>query len=122
MSAKRCAIRLTAFLFSLSLVLPAGSVQAQDAPPSPKPATSLGPEVWIGAPIVNESPCEILVRRVCGESGACAGQSACAEVQAWLEQERRQRAEHDNPDRMTYASGQCQEADRDRKTYMSCGM
>lgn len=122
MSAKRRAARLTAYVFSLSLVLPAGIAQAQEAPPSPRPATPLGPEVWIGAPIVNDSPCEILARRVCGEDGACAKQPACAEVQALLEQERRQRAENDNPNRMTYASGQCQEADGDRKTYMSCGM
>ncbi len=122
MSAKRRAIRLTASYFSLSLVLLAGIVQAQEPPLTPKPATPLGPEVWVGAPIVGDSPCETLARRVCGESGACAEQPACAEVQALLEQERRQRAANDNPKRMTYASGQCQEADHDRSTYVSCGM
>ncbi len=122
MPAKRRATRIAVSFISLSLLLTARLIQAQEPPPSPKPGIPLGPEVWVGAPIVSDSPCEILARRVCGERGACAQQPACAEVQALLEQERQQRAASDNPRRMTYASGQCQEADRDRTTYVSCGL
>ncbi|HFD80377.1 MAG TPA: hypothetical protein ENK05_08315 [Gammaproteobacteria bacterium] len=74
----------------------------------------------MGAPIVGESPCELLVRRVCGENRDCGDRPACVRVRELLEKERRERAASGRPGRMTLASGQCQEADRDRESYRSC--
>ena len=102
------------------LMLGAGLAQAQDTPDTRTPVRAPGSEIWVGAPIVGDSPCEILANRVCGENRACAGQEACDEVQQWLAQEQEERASAENPRRMTAASGQCQEADRDRKRYSTC--
>jgi hypothetical protein len=112
--------KFSATCLVVSLTLIAGPAQAQQWPETPKPAKPLGSEVWVGAPIVGESPCETLANRVCGESRACADQPACQEVQQWLTQEQQERAANENPKRMTHASGQCQEADRDRQRYVTC--
>ena len=104
----------------ISLAVIAGLVLAQKGPDTPQSSKQLGSEIWVGAPIVGESPCEILAKRVCGENNACTGMPACTQVQQWLEQEQQERAANKNPRRMTPASGQCQEADRDRQRYMTC--
>lgn len=105
---------------SLSLMLVTAPVQGVEWPESPKPAKPLGPEVWAGAPIQGDSPCEALVRRVCGESGACASEAACEQAQQTLDREARERMASGKPGRMTIASGQCQEADGDRARYRTC--
>ena len=109
-----------AVLHAICLLLACGWVRAEEQPVVPQPVQPLGSEIWVGAPILGESPCEILSKRVCGESNACSGMPACDQVQQWLQQEQQERAANENPKRMTPASGQCQEADRDRQYYVTC--
>jgi hypothetical protein len=87
----------------------------------PEEGEGTSAEMWIGAPIVGYSPCEKLVRRVCGEDEQCAQQDGCSAARQLLEMEQQERAADPTPNRMTYASGQCQEADRDRQFFASCG-
>jgi hypothetical protein len=77
-------------------------------------------ESWLGTPIEGESPCEQLVKRVCGIAGACNGYPACAPARQLLETEQQERQASGEPGHMTYASGQCKEADRDRGFFSSC--
>jgi hypothetical protein len=77
--------------------------------------------VWIGAPIVGASPCEKLLQRVCGEARQCADQEGCTLAVQLLEMEQQERAAEATTSRMTYSSGQCQEADRDRNLFATCG-
>ncbi len=106
---------------ALMLALHSGLLPAQNWPDTPQPSQPLGSEIWVDAPIVTSSPCEDLADRVCGENRACAGQPACRDVQALLAQEKEERAAAENPRRMTPASGKCQEADRNRRHYVTCG-
>ena len=78
-------------------------------------------EQWVGLPIAGYSPCERLVRRVCGLNQECSGAEACAPARQLLQTEQREREASTNPNYMTYASGQCQEADHDRAYFVSCG-
>jgi hypothetical protein len=87
----------------------------------PEEGEGTSAEMWIGAPIVGHSPCEKLVRRVCGEEQECAGNEGCPVARQLLGMEQQERAADPTPNRMTYASGQCQEADRDRQFFASCG-
>lgn len=87
----------------------------------PEEGEGTAAEMWIGAPIVGYSPCEKLVRRVCGEDGECADQPGCPPSRQLLQMEQQERAAEPTPNRMTYASGQCQEADRDRTFFATCG-
>lgn len=96
-------------------------LRARGQPDMPEVARDADAEVWIGAPIVGASPCEKLVRRVCGETSQCAGQQGCSAAEQLLQMESEQRAAEPTPNRMTYSSGQCQEADRDRQFFASCG-
>jgi hypothetical protein len=78
-------------------------------------------EQWIGVPIVGYSPCERLVRRVCGLSQECSSAKACSPARQLLEMEQQERKANDSPNYMTPASGQCQEADQDKAFFFSCG-
>lgn len=78
-------------------------------------------EQWVGVPIVGYSPCERLVRRVCGLSQECSSVQACEPARQLLEMEQQERKANDNPNYMTHASGQCQEADQDKAFFVSCG-
>lgn len=75
---------------------------------------------WVGMPIVGLSPCEQLLRRVCGERQQCGQAEACGPVQQLLELERTERAKSRNPGSMTYSSGQCQEAAKDSEFFRPC--
>lgn len=96
-------------------------LRARRQPDMPEPTEGSDAEVWIGAPIVGYSPCEKLVQRVCGEGRKCGGKDGCAAAEQLLQMEQQQRAAEATPNRMTYSSGQCQEADRDRQFFASCG-
>jgi len=96
-------------------------LRARGQPDVPEESEGPGAEVWIGAPIVGFSPCEKLVRRVCGENQQCAGQDGCAAATQLVEMEQQERAAQATASRMTYSSGQCQEADRDRQFFATCG-
>jgi hypothetical protein len=86
--------------------------------PKPKaPAAS----TWIGAPIVGYSPCERLVRRVCGTDDECAAAPGCEPARQLLTMEQEERSTNTTPNIMTHSSGQCQEADKDRSFFVTCG-
>jgi hypothetical protein len=95
-------------------------LRARVKPELPERADQPGAATWIGAPIVGASPCEALVNRVCGENDLCAGQTGCSAARQLLDMERQERTASGTPNRMTYSSGQCQEADRDRSFFPSC--
>ena len=78
-------------------------------------------EQWVGVPIVGYSPCERLVRRVCGLSQECSSVQACEPARQLLGMEQQERKANDNRNYMTHASGQCQEADQDKAFFVSCG-
>ena len=96
-------------------------LRARRQPDMPEEAEGPGAEVWIGAPIVGDSPCEKLARRVCGADRQCADRDGCTLAGQLLQMEQQERAAEATPNRMTYSSGQCQEADRDRHLFASCG-
>jgi hypothetical protein len=87
----------------------------------PGQAERPGAEQWIGVPIVGYSPCERLVRRVCGLSQECGSAKACDPARQLLEMEQQERKANDSPNYMTHASGQCQEVDQDKTFFVSCG-
>ncbi len=86
-------------------------------PPEPRPDEA---RKWVGQPIVGASPCERLVRNVCGDQGECAGAPACAPARHLLVEERRERSQSPTPDRMTYSSGQCRVAAGDKAFFRAC--
>jgi hypothetical protein len=96
-------------------------LRARDQRGVPEEGKGTAAEMWIGAPIVGYSPCEKLVQRVCGEEAECADSPGCVPARQLLEMEQEERAADPTPNRMTYASGQCQEADRDREFFATCG-
>ena len=98
-----------------------GILRSRTQPDMPEEAEGPGAEMWIGAPIVGHSPCEKLVRRVCGEGQQCGQQEGCGVALQLLQMEQQERAAEATANRMTYSSGQCQEADRDRQLFASCG-
>lgn len=91
-----------------------GILRARQPPP---PVTDQA-SAWVGTPIVGLSPCEQLVQRVCGENQGCAGTPACKPSQQLLAMEREERA--GSPDNMTYGSGQCMEALKDKEFFSEC--
>ena len=77
-------------------------------------------EVWTGVPIFGLSPCEKLVKRVCGSDFACAGNEACSMSRQLLNLEKQERAASRMPDLMTTSSGDCLEAETDDIYFASC--
>ncbi|MDH3527767.1 MAG: hypothetical protein OEN52_07335 [Gammaproteobacteria bacterium] len=78
------------------------------------------PSEWEDAPIIGYSPCEKLVRKVCGKEGQCVDAKSCNPSQQLLSMEREEREASDNHNLMTYTSGQCLKADRDKDFFVSC--
>lgn len=93
-----------------------GVLEARQLPDQPRVE-----EEWVGSPIAGYSPCERLARRVCGTDQECSGQPACPPALQLLEMETQERQANDSPNRMTYTSGQCQQADLDRVFFATCG-
>jgi hypothetical protein len=99
-------------------VVPNQSIlRAREQPPEPVTDQA---QAWVGTPIVGLSPCEQLVRRVCGDQQQCSQAPACGPAQQLLDMERDERAKSLNPDSMSYSSGQCQEAARDPEFFRQC--
>ena len=94
-----------------------GILRARQMPAKPAPAEA---GAWSGAPIVGYSPCERLVRRVCGVNHACSSVEACDPARQLLTMEQNERKASASPNYMTQASGQCQQADRDRSYFATC--
>ncbi len=78
------------------------------------------PSEWEDAPIIGYSPCEKLVRRVCGKQGQCVDVTGCGPSQQLLSMEREEREASNNTNLMTFTSGQCLKADRDKEYFASC--
>jgi hypothetical protein len=92
-------------------------LRARDKPPAPLTDQA---EAWVGYRIEGESPCERLVRQVCGADEACAKAPACDPARQLLDMEQQERAANHTPDTMTYSSGQCMEAAKDKQFFRVC--
>ena len=77
-------------------------------------------EEWEGVRIVGTSPCERLVRRVCGDKGQCDDAEACNPSRQLLDMETGERNASNNRGLMTYTSGQCLKALKERGFFASC--
>lgn len=86
----------------------------------PQPPVTDQAQAWVGQTIQGESPCERLVREICGERGQCETSPACDPARQLLDMEHRERAGSERPDLMTYSSGQCMEAAKDRQFFRAC--
>ncbi len=74
-------------------------------PPAP---TAVGRALILGS-----SPCEELVRKVCGPDEACAGTTACDAARQLMNMERDEQQRAGTPGRATLTSGKCTEAKAD---------
>jgi hypothetical protein len=77
-------------------------------------------EDWEDVNIVGYSPCEQLVRHVCGREDQCADMEACDITRQLLEMEQQERNASSNRNLMTYTSGQCLNAMKDREYFSMC--
>ena len=77
-------------------------------------------EEWEGLNIVGYSPCEKLVRQVCGQQEQCASVEACDPARQLLAMEQQERNDSSNRNLMTYTSGQCLNAMKDREYFGMC--
>lgn len=84
----------------------------------PPPAVTDQASAWVGTPIVGFSPCEQLVRRVCGKNQGCEAEPACKPARQLLDMEEEERS--GSPQNMTYSSGQCMEALKDSEFFGQC--
>ena len=75
---------------------------------------------WEDAPIVGYSPCEQLVRFVCGRQDQCMTAESCTLARQLLDMEREERAASRNRNLMTFTSGQCMQAQDDREFFLPC--
>lgn len=77
-------------------------------------------EEWEGVRIVGTSPCERLVRRVCGDKDQCNDAESCSPSRQLLDMENDERDASKNRDLMTYTSGQCKKALKERGFFANC--
>jgi len=77
-------------------------------------------EEWEGVRIVGTSPCERLVRRVCGDKNQCGDAEACNPANQLLDMETEERNASKNRGLMTYTSGQCLKAMNERGFFANC--
>lgn len=77
-------------------------------------------EEWEDMNIVGYTPCEQLVRRVCGQQGECLDAEACDPAQQLLAMEDEERNSARNRNLMTFTSGQCLSALKDREYFKAC--
>jgi hypothetical protein len=79
-------------------------------------------EEWEDVNIVGYTPCEQLVRRVCGRQGECLDAEACDPAQQLLAMEDEERNNAKNRNLMTFTSGQCLNAIKDREYFTQCDL
>ena len=77
-------------------------------------------EEWEDVRIVGTSPCEQLVRRVCGDECQCEDAEACNPSRQLLDMESEERNASKNRGLMTFTSGQCLKALKAREFFTSC--
>jgi hypothetical protein len=75
---------------------------------------------WEGFPIVGYSPCEELVRHVCGKEDQCKDAEACNPARQLLKMEDEERDTSRFRSRMTFTSGQCKRAREDVEYFKRC--
>jgi hypothetical protein len=92
-------------------------LDARHQPPAPVTDQA---EVWVGQVILGESPCERLVHQVCGTDQQCSQEPSCSPARQLLGMEQQERADSGTPGRMTYSSGQCMEAAKDKQFFRTC--
>lgn len=78
----------------------------------PWPAPRVEPErlEGQGETLVGPSPCERLVEKVCGRTGACTDAEACDPARQLRAMERKEQQRAGAPNRTTFTSVKCQEA------------
>jgi hypothetical protein len=91
----------------------------RDVPPA-APGPEVAAEQWEGAPIIGYSPCEQLVRKVCGNNNRCAQTEGCQLAWQLLDMETQERMASGSRNRMTFTSGQCIEATPDTEMFPAC--
>lgn len=77
-------------------------------------------EDWAIEPIAGYSPCEKLVRRVCGRKDQCADTEACDLARQLRDMEQEERNDSDNPSLTTYTSGRCRRVEMDVGLFPDC--
>jgi hypothetical protein len=77
-------------------------------------------EEWEDVNIIGYSPCEQLVRHVCGQQEQCADMEPCDVARQLLAMEQQERNASSNRNLMTYTSGQCLNAMKDREYFGMC--
>ena len=75
---------------------------------------------WTVDRIVGYSPCEDLVRRVCGGLKQCEAVEGCNLAQQLLGMEEEERAASNNRNLTTYTSGQCLSVKMDKENFPKC--
>ncbi len=96
------------------IAVPTESIMESRRVPPPKT------EEWEDVNIIGYSPCEQLVRQVCGQQDQCADAEACDPARQLLVMEQQERSASSNPNLMTYTSGQCLNAIKDREYFARC--
>jgi hypothetical protein len=104
----------SALITNRGIAVPNESIIESRRPPPPET------EEWQDVNIVGYSPCEQLVRQVCGQQGQCADAEACGLSRQLLEMETQERNESRNRNLMTYSSGQCLKVIKDRENFGIC--
>lgn len=82
--------------------------------------THEGEEDWQVEHIVGYSPCERLVRRVCGRDDACADTEPCNMARQLLDMEEAEREESTSRSLTTYTSSRCQAVESDPGLFPPC--
>ena len=77
-------------------------------------------EDWDVQHIVGYSPCEKLVRRVCGRKDECADSEACNLARQLQDMEEAERDESSNRSLTTYTSGRCLRVEKDPGLFPDC--
>jgi hypothetical protein len=104
----------SALIVNRGIAVPNESIIESRRVPPPKT------EDWEDVNIVGYTPCEQLVRRVCGRQGECLNAEACDPAQQLLAMEDEERSNAKNRNLMTFTSGQCLSAIKDREYFRQC--
>lgn len=103
-----------------ALIINNGEAVPGDTPDTPRRLPPVEDADWEGALIAGFSPCEQLTHQVCGLHNECASATACSPARQLLTMEQDERTRARDGSRMTYSSGQCQQASKDRAYFSVC--
>jgi Xaa-Pro aminopeptidase len=104
----------SALIVNRGIAVPNESIIESRRLPPPKT------EEWEDVNIVGYTPCEQLVRQVCGRQGECLDAESCDPAQQLLAMEDEERNNAANRNLMTFTSGQCLSAMKDREYFRQC--